>query len=142
MEHRSSHPITFTVLRFALIALLVQCIFAPEAFASGAVRGFVTDPASGEAVIYATVSVKGTMLGATTNTKGSYFIPAVPAGAHAIVISIIGYRTKTVQVTVRDDEASLCSVRIAPTTVQMEEMTVVGEKQVRLNETNLGHRIL
>lgn len=123
---------------FALTILLAQCVVCPHAFASGAVRGFVTDSASGEAVIYANVSLRGTTLGGMTNTKGYYFIPAVPPGRHTISVSIIGYRTKTVQVTVGENETALCSVRLSMTSVQMGEMTVVGEKQVRLNETNLG----
>ncbi|MGE5313664.1 MAG: TonB-dependent receptor, partial [Acidobacteriota bacterium] len=132
-RHRSRVPFLFI-----LLILCAQALIPSTSLASGAVRGFVTDSASGEAVIYANVSIKGTVLGATTNTKGYYFIPALPAGTHTLTVSILGYRTKQISFTLADNETRQISIRLAQSTVQLDEMTVVGEKEVRLNETNLG----
>jgi len=132
MQHRSFLSRGIVVLAFCSLVL--------PAFGAdlGAIRGFVTDSASGEAVIFANVSVRGTALGATTNTKGYYFIPSVPPGAHTIAVSIVGYGTKYSRVTVAGESVSQCNVRMILSSVLLDEMTVVGEHEVRPNETNLG----
>ena len=56
-----------------------------------AIKGTVVDEA-GESVIGATVMVKGTTNGVTTNLDGNYTLNDVPDGA-TILISYIGYQT-------------------------------------------------
>jgi hypothetical protein len=135
MSHRNSYNRS---LLSAVTFFCIQFLCSSHALASGSVRGFVTDSTSGEAIIYANVAIKGTTLGTTTNTKGYYFIPALPPGTHTLSISILGYRTKHIVFTVAENETRQCNVRIVQSSVQLQEMTVVGEKEVRLNETNLG----
>lgn len=55
------------------------------------IKGTVVDE-TGESVIGATVMVKGTINGVTTNLDGNYTLNDVPDGA-TILISYIGYQT-------------------------------------------------
>lgn len=57
---------------------------------TGTVSGRVTD-AKNEGLPGVTVLVEGTSVGGSTNADGTYTIAGVPAGAHTLVISFIGY---------------------------------------------------
>jgi len=80
-------------LFFAALMILVSSV----AFAQNVtVKGVVTDPSTGETVPFASVVVKGTMQGTSTDAQGAYSISA-PSGA-TLVISSIGYKTVEVAV--------------------------------------------
>jgi iron complex outermembrane receptor protein len=69
----------------ALLALT-----AAPAWAQGPVSGTVTDARTGEALPGATILLDGTPH-ATTDAGGAFSLPAVPAGAHELRISYLGY---------------------------------------------------
>ncbi len=104
----------------------------------GKLRGFVTDSLSGEPIAFANIFLKGTNRGAPTNTEGYYFIPTIPPGSYDIDISFIGYKKKTIRVKILARKTTSLDVELIPSTVQLEELSVVGEMEMRPNETDLG----
>ena len=120
----------FTVL-FAVCAITVS--------AQNKVTGTVVD-ANGEAIIGASVMVKGTSNGSVTDFEGNFTINNVPAKGN-LVISYIGYRTQTValngqgkiDVTLEEDKQMLDEVVVVGYGVQRKSdvtgaLTRVGEK--------------
>ena len=84
-------------LRGALWAALLLAV--PGTLAAqdtGAISGTVTGP-EGEPVSGARVVVVGTSLGGLTSAEGVYMIRAVPAGAHVLRVTHLGYGERTVQ---------------------------------------------
>jgi len=80
--------------------LVLACFFASLtlAFAQKTVRGTVSDTA-GEPVVGAYVMVSGSAsLGAITDATGAFSIANVPNSAESLVVSCIGYSTKTVAI--------------------------------------------
>lgn len=57
------------------------------------VRGKITDASSGEAIIGATIMVKGTSIGTISDLDGSYVLKT-PTSPCAIVVTFTGYSTK------------------------------------------------
>ena len=88
-------------LRFLLLLTLslTASLGAWAQATTGTVSGRVTD-AKKEGLPGVTVLIEGTSVGGSTNADGTYTIPGVPAGAHTLVISFIGYSTSRVPVTV------------------------------------------
>ncbi|MGH1337198.1 MAG: SusC/RagA family TonB-linked outer membrane protein [Aureispira sp.] len=77
--------------------LLVLLIFSVgTVYAQMDISGTVTDD-GGEAVIGATVLVKGTALGTTTDLDGKFMIE-VPEAADALIFSYIGYATQEIAI--------------------------------------------
>ena len=122
----------FTVL-FAVCAITVS--------AQNKVTGTVVD-ANGEAIIGASVMVKGTSNGSVTDFEGNFTINNVPAKGN-LVISYIGYRTQTValngqgkiDVTLEEDKQMLDEVVVVGYGVQRKSdvtgaLTRVGEKEL------------
>lgn len=85
----------------ALVALLSPTLFAA---ATGQIKGKLIDKESKEPVIGASVLVKGTKFGATTNPDGEFVIPRLDPGTYVLVISSVEYNTQEVKdVTVKAD---------------------------------------
>ena len=126
--------------------ILFQFLLAFFIFASanaysidkGSLRGFVTDSSNGEQISYANVIIKGTRFGSSTNNRGYYYIPSIPVGKHKVIISFMGYKTKEVEVNISNDEITQLNIKLSPVPVQMQELSVFGQKTAKENETDLG----
>ncbi len=91
---------------------------------TGTVSGRVAD-AKNEGLPGVTVLVEGTSVGGSTNADGTYTIAGVPAGAHTLVISFIGYSTARVPVTVAAGKTTN-----VPAQTLGENATALGEAVV------------
>lgn len=83
------------------IMLLLACLFMSIGFVTAqtsTVSGTVYFADDGEPVVGASVLVKGTSLGSTTDLDGKFVIRNVPASAKKLVISYVGMRKKEVPV--------------------------------------------
>ena len=84
------------------------------------VYGKVTDAKDGEAVIGATVKVKGASSGSITDMDGNYKLSVRPGAT--LEISYVGYKTKEVRV----NGAGKLDVQISEDSQMMDEVVVVG----------------
>jgi len=90
------------------------------AMAQRTVTGTVTDD-RGDAVISATVQVKGTTVGATTDLDGKYSIN-VPEGSTTLMFSYIGYATQEIEL----GASNVVDVVMSEDAEVLEEVVVVG----------------
>ena len=78
-----------------VLGVLVALGIGPAwAGGEGKIAGTVKDAKSGEALVGANISLVGTKLGTTSDTKGRFFILNVPAGVYSLKVSYIGYVQK------------------------------------------------
>ncbi len=107
------------------------CIHAPGLYAQsgskGTLSGFVHDGTNGEAMIGATLVVKGTRLGCVTNSSGYFVINNVPAGKQTLVASSVGYTKSLIAVSTADSSASHLKIELMPGSVNLNEVLVTGE---------------
>ena len=95
-------------------------MFAAGAFAQAKqVRGSVVDE-NGAAVIGASVIVKGTTIGVSTDQQGFFVMNNVPAKSEELQISYLGYKTATVAV------APEVKVTLEPDSQTVETVVVTG----------------
>ncbi len=98
------------------------------AWASGTIRGTVTDSRAGDELVGANVMIMGTSLGAATGIDGSFTISNVPTGDYTLQIAYIGYETKTTDpVTVSEGETVRLDVKLDPSVVSVTEVNVKGK---------------
>lgn len=84
-------------------------------------RGRVTDAATGEVIIGASVMLEGTTIGAITDLDGNYSIP-YPGGRHTVVASYLGYKEARAVIT----EPQILDFNLHADVVELEEAVVVG----------------
>jgi hypothetical protein len=127
-------------IRTCVLTLVLLVISAANIFAevSGSIRGFVSDSTNGEVISYANVVIKGTTNGASSNSRGYYYIPAVPEGTHIVIVSFIGYKPKEIEVEVFNNRITELNVSLSPSSIELDELQVVADQAVRQNETDLG----
>lgn len=85
-------------------------------------------------VDFATVYLKGTNYGGTTNEEGIYHLQA-PAGEYTLVVSAIGYKTIEKPVKLMRGERTKMNVEISPQATELDEVVVVSNGVTRLKRS-------
>ena len=85
-------------------------------------------------VDFATVYLKGTNYGGTTNEEGIYHLQA-PAGEYTLVVSAIGYKTVEKPVKLMRGERTKMNVVISPQATELDEVVVVSNGVTRLKRS-------
>lgn len=101
--------------------VVVFCLFSIAAFAQRSIGGKVVDVA-GNALIGASVIVKGTTNGTYTDDSGAFSL-TIEGQAPALIVSYLGYRTK--EVVLGGTESNL-SVTLEESDLALEEVLVTG----------------
>jgi iron complex outermembrane recepter protein len=105
----------------ALLALA-----AAPAWAQGPVAGTITDARTGEALPGATILLDGAAIG-VTNAAGAFNLSAVPAGAHELRITFLGYEP-LVQAVQGQAASQQLSARLVPGGVLTGEALVTASR--------------
>lgn len=113
----------FTTFLFALLTTFVV--------AQGTVTGTVVDTDSHEALIGATVSIKGSADGSITNLSGNFTLEKVPAGQQVVVVSFTGFETQEIFVTVVNGKTvDAGTLRLGFAQIGLEEINVIASVAV------------
>ena len=81
---------------FLLISFL---FFVVSSFSqTGTIRGFVSDKNTGESIMFCNVTIDGTSHGSQTDLNGMYTLSKIPVGKHKIVVTFIGYKKFTQEI--------------------------------------------
>lgn len=90
------------------------------------IDGQISDRSTGEALVGATVLLKGSNSGTTTNIDGIFSI-AVPSESSVLVVSYTGFETQ--EITVGFSEIN---IQMVPSSTLVEEVVVIGYgKQIK-----------
>lgn len=125
---------------FIYISILLHFLYPQLSYSqnSGSLRGFVIDAVTGEAVIYANVVVKGSGRGASTDTRGYFYLPNLAVGEHKVIFSYIGYQKRESTVIIKEDQITRLDIELTPSKIILEDISIIGERTVREAETDLG----
>lgn len=86
-----------------------------------------------EEIAYATVYLKGTTYGCSTNDEGMYYLHA-PAGQYTLIVSAIGYETLEKPVTLTNERQKM-NITISSSEVQLDEVVVMANGVSRVNRS-------
>lgn len=98
------------------------------------VSGKVISKEKQEIVDFATVYLKGTTYGCTTNEQGIYHLQA-PAGKYTLVVSAVGYESVEKSVTLVRGERMKMNVVITPSVTELDEVVVVSNGVSRIKRS-------
>lgn len=118
--------------RHAPAALLLSLLLplAAAAQQTGQIAGRVLDSQSGRPLPAARVAVQGTQLAATSAVDGRYMLRGVPAGEHAVTVSLLGYAPKTVTgVRVTAGGAAALDLTLAPQGIALAGVTATATRE-------------
>ncbi|MBN2354616.1 carboxypeptidase-like regulatory domain-containing protein [candidate division KSB1 bacterium] len=82
---------------------IIIIFMAPSLLATGIIRGKVFDNNTKEGLPAANIMIRGTSIGTVADLDGRYYIPNAPSGRQTLVVSFIGYGTKSEVVDIPED---------------------------------------
>ena len=116
-------------IRPALLWALLFMIAPPSLLAVGVLKGTVRDRDSKDPLPGANVVLKGTSVGTSTDLNGTYTIQNAPPGQFTVVVSYIGYRQGTTQVTIVDNQTTRQDFALRGEAVEGQEVVVTAQAQ-------------
>ncbi|MBE9463774.1 carboxypeptidase-like regulatory domain-containing protein [Dyadobacter subterraneus] len=98
---------------------------------TGSIKGTIVDAASKEAIIGASVFLKGSTppVGAATDQDGKFDITGIATGKHTVLVSYISYKNKEIEVTVYPNQAVLINATLEEDVANLQEVKIVGQRQ-------------
>lgn len=108
-----------------LTLVLVLCCSA-FMYGQGSISGTILDTDNNEALIGASVVIKGTSIGTVTDIDGKFTLSNVETGDHTLIISYIGYEEMMKDVTVGSGNMDMGTVTIGQSSFGLDEINVVA----------------
>jgi hypothetical protein len=105
----------------------------------GTLRGLVTDSTSGESLAYCSVLVKELGQGSTTDARGYFIIPKIPANKNfTLIVSYVGYKANVQKIILVKDKVTQYNIKLVPIDVELQTIEKIGKKEAEKNETNIS----
>ncbi|CAM4370452.1 TonB-dependent receptor [Zobellia nedashkovskayae] len=102
---------------------------------SGTLTGSVTD-VNGEALPFASIVITGLNKGVLSNNDGFYTITKVPEGKHKLVVSFIGYGTRSKTIEIKEENRNVqINFQLKETVENLDGVTVKGKTHKTALET-------
>lgn len=117
-----------------LAFLFSVSVYSQHRRSGGMISGRVISTVEKEVVDFATVYLKGTNKGATTDSQGLYHLRAAE-GDYTLVVSAIGYTTVEKKIKLKAGERIKLNVTIAPQVTELNEVTVTTSAVSRVNKS-------
>ena len=118
------------ILLTILLLSITQFNFAQKTKTDANIVGHVI--CCDEHISFATVSVKGTTIGTTTDETGHYHLINLPVGTLTIRVQSLGYKPKEKEITIKADETKELKFELEQDVLGLEEIVITGDR----NETN------
>ena len=118
-----------------IIALLIFILFSHTCIVAQNVvfKGKVTDSVNGDPLPYASVILKGTTVGTSTDMDGNFELD-IPMQEGTVEISYLGYDTYSIAVS--DKQAGFYTVKLVPSGINLNEIVVKPGKEKYRNKDN------
>ncbi|MDB5255662.1 MAG: outer rane receptor protein [Chitinophagaceae bacterium] len=122
IQVRTFWPLLVWLLLFNLISSKLQ---AQETLS---LSGIVKDKSTGEALPFATIQIKGTTTGATTNVDGYFLLNDLPSDTSTIIVQYPGYAFTEIKLTSGHFKSGF-KIEMAQEVKSLDEVTVVGVRE-------------
>ena len=107
-------------------------------FGQGTVKGFLKDKASGEPVMFASVSLEGTAFGVMTDDDGYYSLSRVPAGKYRLVISSMEFSGVAEDLILIDGRITTRNFMLERKVISLGSAEVSSDRQEQTTKVNMS----
>ena len=125
-------------LVFKYLTLAIAVLFSAAVYGQGTVKGFISSESTGEAVMFASVSLEGTSHGVTTDFSGYYSLSRVPAGTYTLVVTSIEFQNTKEVVEIRDGKVLTKNFMLLDGVVELEGAEISADREEQLNTVKMS----
>ncbi|TND08031.1 MAG: TonB-dependent receptor plug [Bacteroidetes bacterium] len=97
---------------------------------TAAIKGTVSDSATGEYLPSVTVVLGGQGRFSATDVFGNFQLTRLQAGKYNLVCSYLGYKTQTISVELAEGETKIIPVKLKPAPMSLAEVTVTASRDI------------
>ena len=109
---------------------LLLMLSVPLGFwAQGTVKGFLKSEASGEAVMFASVTLEGTSYGVSSDVEGYYSLSRVPAGQYMLVVSSLEFETLREPIAIVDGRVVTRNLYLLSKVIALQGAEISAERE-------------
>ncbi len=127
-----------TLFPFVLVTILGFFMPAILCGQSATLRGHIYNEATGEAVSFGNITIKGTTIRTVTDLDGFFVLMDVPVGSYSLEAAFIGYDTLRTAVTLLADQVKYLKLFMAEGSIQLQTINVSASMEQRRNEVNIS----
>ncbi len=120
--------------------VLIALIFTTFSISAqkNVLRGHIYDTENGQPVSFATIFLKGTNFGATTDIEGFYNIPSLPDGDYNISVTYVGYDTTFAEVKLYSNQIIYKSFYLTSNGIKLKEVSISARKEAKKSEVMIS----
>lgn len=107
-----------------LLAVLLLGVTTTSS-AQGTVKGFLKSESSGEAVMFASVTLEGTSFGVSSDVEGYFSLSRIPAGQYTLVVTSLEFETLKKSIEIRNNKVLTSNMLLST------KVVVLGGAEVR-----------
>lgn len=134
------------ILKNKFIGLILIFFFFSSLISAqekGILRGVVKDSTNLESLPFGNVLLKEINAGTSTNNRGYFVIPSVPADVrYTLVVSYIGYKSKILNVAVSPGKITELEILLAPSSVELQTVEKIEYLKPEENVPDLGKIVI
>ena len=115
--------------RFLYTPILIAALIGACTSAAGQInslRGVVEDSLSSERLPGATLVVKDTYNGVSTNVDGTFEFRNLPEGEVILVVNYLGYKPKEISIRMPDEDGSFRKIQLPPMSTRLGAVNIVS----------------
>ena len=127
-----------TRTRYLFSWFLYAMLFSTPLLSQGTVKGFIHSESTGEAVMFASVSLEGTKYGVITDVSGFYSLSKVPEGEYYLVVSSIEYKNVKEKIQVVNGKMLTKSYLLEAGVVQLDGAEVSADREEQRNSVRMS----
>lgn len=125
----------YLVLVFSFLILTTS----QKAQETGTLRGLVVDSTTSETLSFSSAYIKELQIGANTDMRGYFLITSVPANKNfTLVVSYIGYGTRTLSIRVSAGKMSHYNIKLIPTDIHMKVIESTSSRITGSSDTKIS----
>ena len=113
-------------MKYTILFLLLLCLELSAQNKRFTVSGNITDSATGEDLIGATVYAEESKMGTSANVYGFYTL-TLPEGSYNLVVTFVGYERHTQRIDLTNDLR--LNIKLTPNASELTEVVVTSEKR-------------
>jgi TonB-dependent receptor len=112
---------------FTLFFSVMTVLGYAQSDSRGTVYGIVTDNETGDPLTGATILIKGTNIGTSSDIEGRYRLRRVPTGDQILVINYVGYESQEIEIYVQTGETIREDASLRINVLELEGVNVVAQ---------------